>query len=116
MPETTEVLVIVPVPDDDLGLIASTDSRVHVVDARGRFDVEMRKTWPPQTVRRYLGARAEMAGSRPERDRLLARAEIVLGGPREEFASRDLHGWDLRAGIGHVWRSDTVFTGTCQVG
>ena len=37
---TREVLVIVPVPDDALGRIAAVDRCLHVVDARGWFDVD----------------------------------------------------------------------------
>jgi phosphoglycerate dehydrogenase-like enzyme len=120
MPETTEILVIVPVPDDALGRIASIDPRVRVVDARGRFDVEMRETWPPWTVRRYLGERTETGGSRQERDRLLARAEIVLGGfpfPLDLRARAPRLRWfhQLPAGAsnllrGDLWDSDVVVT------
>ena len=46
---TREVLVIVPVPDGALDRIAAVDRCVHVVDARGWFDVELRETWPPWT-------------------------------------------------------------------
>jgi len=120
MPETTEILVIVPMPDDGLGRIASVDPRVHVVDARGRFDVEMRETWPPWTVRRYLGEPAEMVDSRRERDRLLAHAEIVLGGfpfPLDLRARAPRLRWfhQLPAGAsnllrGDLWGSDVTVT------
>ena len=80
MMQTREVLVIVPVPDAALSRIAAVDPCLHVVDARGRFDVEIRETWPPWTVQRYLGERAGPISSRQERDQLLARAEIILGG------------------------------------
>jgi hypothetical protein len=53
-----EVLVIVPVSDDALGRIATVDRCLRVVDARGRFDAEIRETWPPWTVERYMGPRA----------------------------------------------------------
>ena len=39
-----EVLVVVPVSDDALHRIAAVDPRLHVVDARGWFDVELRET------------------------------------------------------------------------
>src|SRR5260370_282761 len=57
-----EVLVIVPVPDETLRRIAAIDPRVRVVDARGWFDVEIRETWPPRTVQRYLGQPAVHEG------------------------------------------------------
>ena len=77
---TREVLVTVPVSDHGLRRIAAVDQGLHVVDARGAFDVELRETWPPWTVQRYLGERAGPISSRQERDQLLARAEIILGG------------------------------------
>jgi phosphoglycerate dehydrogenase-like enzyme len=120
MPDTTEVLVIVPVPDDALGRIASIDPRVRVVDARGRFDAEMGETWPPWTVRRYLGEPTEMAGSRQERDRSLAQAEVVLGGfpfPLDLRARAPRLRWfhQLPAGAsnllrGDLWGSDVIVT------
>src|SRR5713226_4867437 len=75
-----EILVIVPVSDETLSRIAAIDPRVRVVDARGWFDVEIRETWPPRTVQRYLGQRAVQVSSRKQRDRLLAGAEVVLAG------------------------------------
>jgi len=120
MAETTDVLVIVPAPDEGLSRIASIDPRVRVVDARGRFDVEMRETWPPWTVRRYLGERTEMNEARQERDRLLARAEIVLGGfpfPLDLRARAPRLRWfhQLPAGAsnllrGDLWGSDVIVT------
>src|SRR6185369_9778323 len=65
---TREVLVIVPVSDDALSRIAAVDRCLHVVDARGGFDVEVRETWPPWTVQRYLGQRSGPISSRQERD------------------------------------------------
>lgn len=75
-----EVLVIEPIGDADLSRIAAIDPRVHVVDARGWFDVEIRESWPAWTVHRYLGDRPCPPSSRAERDHLLGNAEIILGG------------------------------------
>jgi hypothetical protein len=75
-----EVLVIVSVTDETLRHIASMDRRIRVVDARGWFDVEIGETWPGWTVQRYLAQREIPASSREDRDRLLASAEVVLGG------------------------------------
>jgi phosphoglycerate dehydrogenase-like enzyme len=75
-----EVLVIVPVTDETLQHITSIDRRIRIVDARGWFDGEIRETWPPWTVQRYLAQRAIPINSREERDRLLSSAEVVLGG------------------------------------
>jgi phosphoglycerate dehydrogenase-like enzyme len=78
--DRVEVLVIEPIGDADLGRVAAVDPKVHVVDARSRFDVEIRETWPAQAVQRYLGSRPCPPSSRAERDRLLASAEVILGG------------------------------------
>jgi glyoxylate/hydroxypyruvate reductase A len=117
---TREVLVTVPVPDDALGRIAAVDPCLHVVDARGWFDVELRETWPPWTVQRYLGERAGPVSSRQERDRLLAGAEIVLGGfpfPLDLRARAPRLRWfhQLPAGAsnllrGDLWGSDVIVT------
>jgi glyoxylate/hydroxypyruvate reductase len=74
------VLVIQSIADEELLRIARVDSRLRVVDARGWFDEEIRQTWPPWTVARYLGTRARPPSTREERDRLLAEAEVILGG------------------------------------
>ena len=75
-----EVLVIEPISDADLERIAAVDSRVHVRDARGWFDVEIRETWPAHAVHRYLGARPSPASSRAERDDALNQADVIFGG------------------------------------
>jgi phosphoglycerate dehydrogenase-like enzyme len=77
---TVEVLVMQPLAEADLAHIARLDARLHVVDARGWFDDEMRQTWPQWTVQRYLGDRPCPPSTRAERDRLLADAEVILGG------------------------------------
>src|SRR6185503_14057151 len=117
---TREVLVIVPVSDDALKRIASVDRRLHVVDARGWFDVEIREPWPAWTVQRYLGERAGPSSSREERDRLLGSAEIILGGfpfPLDLRARAPHLRWfhQLPAGAsnllrGDLWRSDVIVT------
>jgi phosphoglycerate dehydrogenase-like enzyme len=78
--EVVKVLVIVPAADEALARIAAVDPRLHLVDARGWFDIEIRDTWPEWTVRRYLGQRQIPATSRGERDQALASAEVILGG------------------------------------
>jgi len=120
MTPTREVLVMVPVSDDALSRLAAVDPCLHVVDARGRFDVEIRETWPQWTVERYLGQRAGPMSSRQERDRLLAGAEIVLGGfpfPLDLRARAPRLRWfhQLPAGAsnllrGDLWGSDVVVT------
>jgi phosphoglycerate dehydrogenase-like enzyme len=77
---TVNVLVIQPIGDEELAQIARVDERLRVVDARGWFDDEIRKTWPQWTVSRYLGQRPSSSSTRAQRDRLLAEAEVILGG------------------------------------
>jgi phosphoglycerate dehydrogenase-like enzyme len=115
-----EVLVIVQGSDDALNRIAAVDRRLHVVDARGWFDVELRETWPPWTVQRYVGERSGAISSRQERDQLLARAEIILGGfpfPLDLRARAPRLRWfhQLPAGAsnllrGDLWGSDVIVT------
>ncbi len=117
---TREALVIVPVSDEALNRIAAVDRSLHVVDARGWFDVELRATWPPWTVQRYLGERAGRISSREERDQLLAGAEIILGGfpfPLDLRARAEHLRWfhQLPAGAsnllrGDLWSSDVIVT------
>ena len=78
--ERVEILVIEPIGDVELGRIAAVDPRVSVVDARGWFDAEIRETWPAWAAHRYLGERPAPPSSRAERDRLLAAADVILGG------------------------------------
>src|SRR3989449_664760 len=117
---TREVLVVVPVSDDALSRIGAVDRCLHVVDARGWFDVELRETWPPWTVQRYLGQRVGQISSRQERDQLLASAEIILGGfpfPLDLRARAPRLRWfhQLPAGAsnllrGDLWGSDVLVT------
>jgi phosphoglycerate dehydrogenase-like enzyme len=117
---TREVLVTVAVDDETLRRIAAIDPCLHVVDARGWFDVELRESWPRWTVQRYLGESSGPIRSRPERDQALASAEIVLGGfpfPLDLRARAPRLRWfhQLPAGAsnllrGDLWGSDVVVT------
>lgn len=78
--DSIEVLIIEPISDEALAGIAGVDRRVHVVDARGWFGEEIQATWPSRTVDRYLGRRSSTPSSQSDRDRVLATAEVVLGG------------------------------------
>ena len=112
--------MVVPVSDDALSRMAAVDRCLHVVDARGWFDVELRETWPSWTVQRYLGQRAGPSSSRQERDQLLASAEIILGGfpfPLDLRARAPRLRWfhQLPAGAsnllrGDLWSSDVIVT------
>src|SRR5207244_10604206 len=117
---TREVLVVVPVSHDALSRMEAVGRCLHGVDARGRFDVELRETWPPWTVQRYLGHRVRAISSRQERDQLLASAEIILGGfpfPLDLRARAPRLRWfhQLPAGAsnllrGDLWGSEVIVT------
>src|SRR5436309_10403190 len=64
----------------DQARIKAVDPAVNLVDAGGWFDGEYRETWPAYSVARYLSPNSAGQGSREERDRLLAEAEVILGG------------------------------------
>src|SRR5574339_498268 len=114
------VLVIQPISDAELAQIRHLDARLTVLDARGLFDDEIRQTWPQWTVDRYLGKRRGPPSTREERDRLLAQAEVILGGwpfpldlraraPRLKwFHQRPAGASNLR--LGDLWGSDVNVT------
>jgi len=77
---TVNVLILQPIGDEELAQIGRLDARLHVIDARGWFDDEIRQTWPQWTVERYVSKRPGPPSTRAERDRLLAEAEVILGG------------------------------------
>src|SRR6266853_1249325 len=60
--------------------IEAIDPGIRLTDAGGWFDGEYRETWPPYSVSRYLAPNSSGKGTREERDRLLAEADVVLGG------------------------------------
>jgi glyoxylate/hydroxypyruvate reductase len=60
--------------------IEAVDPGVQLTDAGSWFDGEYRETWPAFTAGRYLRSDAAGSGTRDERDRLLAEAEVILGG------------------------------------
>src|SRR6266436_2994217 len=117
---TVNVLVIQPIVDEELAQIACLDPRLCIIDARGWFDEEIRQTWPQWTVERYLGKRPCPPSTRAERDRLLAQAEVILGGwpfpldlraraPRLQwFHQRPAGASNLLRG--DLWGSDVIVT------
>jgi phosphoglycerate dehydrogenase-like enzyme len=64
----------------DRAKVEAADPDISYVDAGGWFDGEIRETWSDYTANRYLVPESKGAGTREERDRLLAEAEIVIGG------------------------------------
>jgi glyoxylate/hydroxypyruvate reductase A len=73
------ILSILRLSPADKARIAALDPAVRLVEAGGWFDGEIRETWPAFTTSRYIGRNATGGGTREERDRALAEAEIVLG-------------------------------------
>ncbi|MFC1991578.1 D-2-hydroxyacid dehydrogenase [Chloroflexota bacterium] len=72
-----------------LDRIASISPRLHVIDAKDKFNQEIRETWAPETVNRLLPPADESEASqseserekgRKERDSLMAQADIVCIG------------------------------------
>jgi phosphoglycerate dehydrogenase-like enzyme len=100
--------------------IEAVDPGVRLTYAGGWFDGEIRATWPAVTSARYLPPGAAGEGTRPERDRLLAEAEVILGGwpyPLDLRARAPRLKWfhQRPAGasnliMGDLWKSDVVVT------
>ena len=74
------VLSIQRLSTEDRAKIEAIDPMIQFTDAGGWYDGEIRKTWPAFTSARYLAPNAMGSGTREERDRLLANAEVILGG------------------------------------
>jgi phosphoglycerate dehydrogenase-like enzyme len=74
------VLSIQRVSTEDRAKIEAVDPIIQFIDAGGWYDGEIRETWPAFTSARYLAPNAMGSGTREERDRLLANAEVILGG------------------------------------
>ena len=77
---TINVLAMQRTSASDRARIEAVDPAIKVTDAGGWFDGEIRATWPAFATARYLGPNANGNGTREERDRLLAEAEVILGG------------------------------------
>ena len=74
------VLSIQRIGAEDRAKIEAVDPAIELTDAGGWYDGEIRETWPAFTTARYLAPGATGSGTREERDRLLAEAEVILGG------------------------------------
>ena len=115
-----EVLAIQRISADEAAMIKAVDASIKLTDAGGWFDGEIRETWPAFTSDRYLAPDANGSGCREERDRLLAEAEVVLGGwpfPLDLRARAPQLKWlhQRPAGAsnllrGDLWGSDVVVT------
>jgi glyoxylate/hydroxypyruvate reductase len=118
--QTVNVLSLVPVSARDRARIEAVDPAIRFTDAGGWYDGEIRETWPAQTSARYLAPNAVGSGTREERDRLLAAADVVLAGwpfPLDLRSRAEKLRWlhqrpagasNLR--LGDIWGSDVVVT------
>jgi phosphoglycerate dehydrogenase-like enzyme len=121
-----EILNIQRITPAEKAGIEAVDTRVHLIDAGGWFDGEIRESWPSVAASRYLSPNATGHGTREERDRLLANAEIILGGwpfpldlraraPKLKwFHQRPAGASNLR--LGDLWGSDVKVTTSRGVG
>jgi phosphoglycerate dehydrogenase-like enzyme len=120
---TVNVLAIQHISGADRARIEAIDPVIRLIDAGGWFDGEIRDTWPPYAVARYLApgtAAGAGEGTRDQRDRMLAEAEVILGGwpfpldlrvraPRLRwFHQRPAGASNLR--LGDLWGSDVMVT------
>jgi glyoxylate/hydroxypyruvate reductase A len=106
--------------------IEAVDPAIRLTDAGGGFDGEYRETWPAYTAARYLRPGANGRGTREERDRLLAEAEVILGSwpfPLDLRARAPRLKWfhQRPAGAsnllrGDLWGSDVAVTTSRGVG
>ena len=73
------ILTLMRLSSGDRTRIEAVDPAMQLIDGSGWFDGEYRETWPAFSADRYLAPGAAGRGSRAERDRLLAAADIILG-------------------------------------
>jgi phosphoglycerate dehydrogenase-like enzyme len=114
------ILTLTRLGGEDRARIEAVDPAVRLIDAGGWFEGEYRETWPAFTVNRFLAPGANGQGTREERDRLLAEADIVIGGwpfPLDLRARSPRLKWfhQRPAGAsnllrGDLWRSDVTVT------
>src|SRR5207253_9096172 len=124
--QEVQVLNIQRLSAADRAKIEAVDPTVRLTGAGGWFDGEDRETWPAYTAARYLASGAAGSGTREDRDRLLAEAEIVLGGwpfPLDLRARAPRLKWfhQRPAGAsnllrGDLWGSDVIVTTSRGVG
>jgi phosphoglycerate dehydrogenase-like enzyme len=123
---TVNVVAIQRLSAADRARIEAIDPVVRLTDAGGWFDGEIRDTWSDYAGSRYLARGSTGSGTRAERDRLLAEAEVILGSfpfpldlrarsPRLKwFHQRPAGASNLR--IGDLWGSDVTVTTTRGMG
>ena len=123
---TIDILAMMRTSAADRARIEAVDPAIRLTDAGGWFDGEIRETWPAFATARYLGPNANGQGTREERDKLLAEAEVILGGfpfildmrtraPKLKwFHQRPAGASNLVKG--DLWGSDVVVTTSRGVG
>jgi phosphoglycerate dehydrogenase-like enzyme len=104
----------------DRAKIEAADPAIQLIDADGWFDGEIREIFPTYAAARYLVPNSTGSGNREERDRLLAEAEVILGGwpfPPDLRARAPRLKWlhQRQAGASNLlgsdlWGSDVVVT------
>ena len=114
------ILTLTRLSPSDQAKIRDVDPDAELIDAGGWFDGEYRETWPAFTADRYLLPDSVGQGTRPDRDRLLADADVVIGGwpfPLDLRARAPRLKWfhQRPAGAsnllrGDLWRSDVIVT------
>jgi phosphoglycerate dehydrogenase-like enzyme len=77
---TVNILAMQRTSAADRARIEGVDPGIRLTDAGGWFDGEIRDAWPAFATARYLAPNANGQGTREERDKLLAEAEVILGG------------------------------------
>jgi phosphoglycerate dehydrogenase-like enzyme len=117
---TINVLSITRLGAAERAMIEAVDPGIRLTDAGGWFDREYRETWPVFSAERYLAPGANGQGTREERDRLLAEAEVILGSwpfPFDLRARAPKLKWfhQRPAGAsnllkGDIWGSDVIVT------
>ena len=124
--QPVNVLNIQRLNGPDRAKIEAVGQAIQLTDAGGWFDGEYRETWPAYAAARYLRPDANGSGNREERDRLLAEAEVILGGwpfPLDLRARAPRLKWfhQRPAGAsnllrGDLWGSDVAVTTSRGVG
>jgi phosphoglycerate dehydrogenase-like enzyme len=117
---TIDVLAIQRIAAEDRAKVAVVDPAIRLTDAGGWFDGEIRETWSDFAANRYLLPNSTGSGTREERDRLLAEAEVIVGGwpfPLDLRARAPRLKWfhQRQAGASNLigsdlWGSDVVVT------
>lgn len=75
MPKIVSLVKLAP---GGVSAIRAVDPSVELIEAGGWFEGEYAKSWPAETIARYV--RGSGRGTRSERDAILAPAEVILGG------------------------------------